>query len=397
MQEAPLSTIHTAQGAGTPVQIDSRSGKKRTVRNVMIAFIVMMIALTLFSTTLLQFTLPQVTLEEPAPGALSHYVSGTGTITAAEVSDLYADSETHWPVDQVNVKVRDQVKAGDTLVTFNTGDGKDALADEKARYRQQQLGLDKLRDDYITAQQNGDEAQTRTLSRDIESARLDMQIQQRKIDKLQQQLKQGTSLKAAVSGIVTSVNVTEGLPVQGADPAVSVTDSSKPLQLIVTLPEEQVKYLFVGDETEVTVSSIDQQPIIGKISEIRVPVTTGQDSQAGQQAQIDSKEILIDVEDNRLKGGENAEFSINKQTQPFRTLISNGAVRESSNEYYVLVLKKRQGVLGDEYYTQQVKVVTGDSDNTNTEIKSGIEGRMDKVIVSSSSPVADGDRVRLAD
>ncbi|MCD9025264.1 efflux RND transporter periplasmic adaptor subunit [Cohnella silvisoli] len=370
---------------------------KRTVRNVMISFIVMMIALTLFSTTLLQFTLPQVTLEAPGPGALSHYVSGSGTITAAEVSDLYADSETQWPVDQVKVEVGDRVKAGDTLVTFSTGDGKNALADEEARYRQQQLGLDKLHDDYITAQHSGDETQTRTLSRDIESARLDMQIQQRKINKLRQQLENGTSLKAAVSGIVTSVNVKEGLPLQGAVPAVSVTDSSKPLQLIATLPEEQAKYLIVGDETAVTVSSIDQAPTTGKISEIRSPLADGQDGQSGQQTQTDSKEILIDLEDNRLKGGEYAEFFINKQTKPVQTLISNGAVRENSDGNYVLLLKKRQGVLGDEYYAQQVKVITGDADETNTEIKSGIENRMDKVIVSSSSPVADGDRVRLAD
>jgi HlyD family secretion protein len=397
MQEAPLSTLRSAQGAGTPVQSDSRAVKKRTVRNVMIAFIVMIIALTLFSNTLLQFTLPQVALEPPGPGALSHYVGGSGTITAAEVSNLYADSETHWPVDQVKVKANDRVKAGDTLVTFNTGDGKNALADEEARYRQQQLGLDKLHDDYITAQQSGDETQARTLKRDIESVRLDMQIQQRKIEKLQQQLESGASLKAGVSGIVTLVNATAGLPVQGSGPAVRVTDSSKPLQLKVILPEEQAKYLNAGDETDVTVSSLDQAPLRGKISEIRSPETAGQDAQAVQQAQPDSKEILIDLEDDRLKGGEHAEFSINKQTKPVQTLISNGAVRENDDGNYVLVLKKRQGVFGDEYYTQQVKVVTGDADDTNTEIKNGLEGKMDKVIVSSSSPVADGDRVRLAD
>lgn len=396
MQEAPLSTNRSAQEVGAPVLSDSRAMKKRTVRNVMIAFLVMMIALTLFSNTLLQFTLPQVTLEVPGPGALSHYVSGSGTITAAEVSDLYTDSETHWPVDQVKVKIGDRVKTRDTLVTFNTGDGTNALADEEARYRQQQLGLDKLRDDYISAQRSGEETQTRSLSRDIESMRLDMQIQQRKIDKLRQQLDKDASLKAAVSGIVTAVNVTEGLPVQGAGPAVSVTNSAKPLQLKVILPEEQAKYLNTGDETGVTISSIDQAPVKGKISEIRSPETTGPNGQAGQQSQPDSKEILIDLNDSRLIGGEYAEFSISKQTKPVQTLVSNGAVRENSDGNYVLVLKKRQGVLGDEFYAQQVKVITGDADDTNTEIKNGLSP-MDKVIVAGSSPVADGDRVRLAD
>ena len=164
------------------------------------------------------------------------------------------------------------------LATFNTDDGKDELADEKARYRQQQIGLDKLRDDFIAAQHNTDDAQIRAITRDIESAKLDMEIQQRKVARLQKQLTNGTSLKAAVSGIVTAVNLTPGLPAQGEDPAVSVTDASGPLQLIAALPEEQAKYLIIGDETEVTVRSIDQMPIRGEITDIRIPVSTGQQS-----------------------------------------------------------------------------------------------------------------------
>ncbi|MBB6669983.1 efflux RND transporter periplasmic adaptor subunit [Cohnella nanjingensis] len=367
---------------------------KRKVRNASLAFVLLMIVLTLFSNTLLQFTLPQVSLEQPGPGTLNHTVSGSGTIAAAEVSDLYADPDLHWPVDEVKVKVGDRVKAGDTLVTFDIANADIELADETARYRQLQLSLDGLREDYVAAQHEATDKQT--LRRDIERADLDMQIQQRKIDKLRRQLAKGDSIQADVSGIVTQVNVTAGLPVQGSVPAVRIADLSLPRTLTVLVPREQAKYLVAGDEADITVGAVAPEPIPGKIAEIRNPVTTGEIGQQAQPSSPDAKEIVIEVVDNRLKGGEYAEYWIGKRTKPVQMLLSNDAVRENADGNYVLVLKQKSGVLGNEFYVQEVSVVKGDADESNTEIKSGI-GDRDKVIASSSAPVSDGDRVRLAD
>ncbi|UUZ82256.1 hypothetical protein LJK88_48990 [Paenibacillus sp. P26] len=73
-------------------------------------------------------------MEKPASGPLSHEVTGSGTIQAADTADLYV--ETNWPASDVKVKVGDTVEAGQELVLFKTRDAEDALKDNQAKWQQ---------------------------------------------------------------------------------------------------------------------------------------------------------------------------------------------------------------------------------------------------------------------
>ncbi|MNV91686.1 hypothetical protein D3C71_1862090 [compost metagenome] len=97
-----------------------------------------------------------------------------------------------------------------------------------------------------------------------------------------------------------------------------------------------------------------------------------------------------------MKGGETGEFDMIKKTASFRSLLPNDAVREDDQGTYVLLLKEKKGPLGTEYVAQRANVQIGDADDTKTSIENGITP-LDKVIVSSSKSIADGDRVRAND
>jgi HlyD family secretion protein len=364
---------------------DGERAKKKGIRKAIFAFIIAMVALTFFSNTLLGISLAEVTVEKASAGTLSHEVTGSGTVESAETADVYV--ETNWIASEVAVKVGDKVKAGQDLVVFKTRETEDSLKDNQARYAQKQLSLEKLQENYQETFRSSDEKLMRSTARDIEGTQLDMQILERQIANQQRQLVESSRLTTPVSGIVTAVNAVKGAPVPNGKAAVSIADLSKGQQMKATIDDAKAAYVAVGDKTELIFITLNNARILAQITDIRDAVSAN--GQSGDKG----KEITFTLKDDRLKGGETGEFDIVKKTASFRSLLPNDAVREDDQGTYVLLLKEKKGPLGTEYVAQRANVQVGDADDTKTSIENGITP-LDKVIVSSSKSIADGDRVR---
>lgn len=375
-------------------QSTGSSRRKRTVGNVIAAFALLMVTLTLFSNTLLNFSLPQVTVEKPAPGFLSQEVTGTGTVENAEIAELNLD--TRLTVDQVFVKVGDYVTAGQTLVTFRTEETRDSLLDEEARYEQKKLSIGKLQDNLIEAKKAGNELQSRSIERDLTSAGLELQIQERKIKQLREKLAEGAKLVSTVDGKVVELNAAEGLVPQTGRAIARVTDQSKGFSFKTTIDASKAKYVNVGDEVDVIVASLGNARVKGRLAEVNDPVPgTGSQSAGMNGSASERKELVVELSDNRLKGGESGELFAAKRMPQSRQLVSNAAVREDDSGKYVLLLKEKKGPLGNEFYAQRAAVTIGDADDGKASIESGVT-MLDQLIVSSSKPIGEGDRVMMA-
>src|SRR5690348_13643997 len=94
--------------------------KKNAIRNAIILLVACLALLTLFSNTLLNYSLPQVTVAKPEAGSLVQSVIGSGIVSAAASTDVYIS--LNWAVSEVAVKAGDKVVAGQTLVSFDTTD-----------------------------------------------------------------------------------------------------------------------------------------------------------------------------------------------------------------------------------------------------------------------------------
>ncbi|MDR6551965.1 efflux RND transporter periplasmic adaptor subunit [Paenibacillus qinlingensis] len=372
---------------------DGERAKKKGIRKAIVTFVIAMVALTFFSNTLLGISLAEVTTEKALAGTLSHEVTGSGTVESAETADVYV--ETNWAASEVEVKVGDTVKAGQELVVFKTRETEDSLQDNQARYAQKQLSLEKLQENYQDTFRSNDEKQLRSIARDIESTQLDMQILERQIANQQRQLKEFSRMAAPVSGIVTAVNAVKGAPVPSGKAAVSIADLSKGQQMKATIDDAKAPYVTVGDKTELIFSTLNNARISAQITDIRDAISPSGSNQSSPSTQK-GKEITFTLKDDRLKGGETAEFDIVKKTASLRSLLPNDAVREDDQGTYVLLLKEKKGPLGTEYVAQRANVQIGDADDTKTSIENGITP-LDKVIVSSSKSISDGDRVRAND
>ena len=107
-----------------------------------------------------------------------------------------------------------------------------------------------------------------------------------------------------------------------------------------------------------------------------------------------SKTVKIALDSDEVESGETFTITFEKMSQTSYTLVPNSALNVDNEGYYVYQVKRRKGILGDEYYIGRLGVYIGDSDGTNTAI---VRGTMffDPLVISSDKTISEGDVVLL--
>lgn len=141
--------------------------RREWVKNAAIIFLVIMLILTFFSNTIMNYSLPEVAAQYVSSGSLSEQIRGTATVEAAE-SYTVKINDTR-VVRSVEVKQGDTVEKGQVLITLEEGDGaqleaaKNDLEAAQVNYRKALLDTGK---DYSL-----DELSIRNLEEDIAADR----------------------------------------------------------------------------------------------------------------------------------------------------------------------------------------------------------------------------------
>lgn len=415
---------------GAEELIDYVRRKKRTGR-LLAGFVIVMALLTFFSNTINNFLLPRVVLESPSRGALIKEISGEGSIEAKSVYEEYADSGLK--VLEVNVEEGDAVRKGQPILSLDIDELKSSLQDERSKYRQQQLDIEKLKDDsalgrydssiesakdkleeqtdyyqdiktlydagfesesklkeaeaelnnaqrsYDSAVQDKEEYLRNNL-RDVESSELSLEIQGRKIASLEKKVANGGVYTAPSDGIITELNFGKGTLTNNSQPLFKLAEASGGFQLSISVDSDLAAYVKPGDKVDVKVTALEAGRAEGSIAQVKENLEDG-----------DMKDIVIDVKSNELQSGEKGEVTISKRTEQLYELVPNSAVYTDSDGSYVYTVKKVDSPLGVESYVQRVNVTVLDSDSTKSAV-TGISP-MEKVVAGSTKPLDDGDRV----
>ena len=96
---------------------ENKSTRRREwVKNAIIIFLVIMLILTFFSNTIMNYSLPEVSAQYVGSGTLSEQIRGSGTVEANQSYEMKLD-ETR-VIASVNVKVGDIVEKGQTILTL---------------------------------------------------------------------------------------------------------------------------------------------------------------------------------------------------------------------------------------------------------------------------------------
>jgi multidrug efflux pump subunit AcrA (membrane-fusion protein) len=126
------------------------SRRRKKVIKFAIAFFCILLVLTFFSNTIMNYSLPQVSTQSVTEGNVSNTVRGSGEIEASDVLDLSVTGDRK--VKKILVEEGDKVKAGDVIMTFEDGGDDSELKQAKDNLEQlefdYQKSLLKLPPDY---------------------------------------------------------------------------------------------------------------------------------------------------------------------------------------------------------------------------------------------------------
>lgn len=414
------------------IPVEDNSSRKKRILRASCIFAGVLLLLTFFSSTINNFSLPRVSVEQPVSGALIKEVTGEGIVQAKETWKKYAAQGRL--VEDVRVKTGDMVKKGQILVVLDRKESEQQLELELLRYDQTRLSLEKLtqtggkdggnpfeRDIAIaeknaeTARKNwdnvkalfkagsasGDEVdraemamllaqrdldneyrKQRDYEIDLKNQQVSLRMEEIAIEKLRKELAEDCTLISPVDGIVAELNAAKGMLSNGSLPLFSVADTSKGFEVKLDVDKDKADYLKTGDSVEITVKSLEGKPIGGKLREIA----------ESTRAPGEKKELRIDLPGEGILGGESAEIYIGKKTGMYKMLIPNSALGTNDKGKFVWVLQERKGPLGSEYFVRMAMVGTDESDSSKTAILSGLSPE-EPVVVKNSRNLSDGCRV----
>ena len=148
------------------MEVQEKSKKRELIKTIAIIFLVILLILTFFSNTIMNYSLPEVATQIVTSGTINAKIRGSGTVEPNESYEVVIDQTRE--VRSICVKVGDSVQPGDLL--FVLGDtesseltqAQDALREAELNYQKQILNLSK---GYAT-----DDMAVRTIQRALERA-----------------------------------------------------------------------------------------------------------------------------------------------------------------------------------------------------------------------------------
>ncbi|CAG7640173.1 hypothetical protein PAESOLCIP111_04109 [Paenibacillus solanacearum] len=382
--------------------------RQKMVNTLFVMFFVVLAGLTFLSNTFQAAMLPKVTTEKPAQNSLTHRMKGSGTVTPREKTDLTSDSG--WKVAKVHVNKNDGVQKGQILVTIDDSVARAQLSDEEDRLKKQGLNRELLKEQFVAAQQEGDEAKIRKAKRDLESDQLDMDIARRKIDGMRKDLAEKAVLKAPFDGRVSELKAKEGLAASPGQPLMTLVNSGEGYSFSFSVDADLAAMLQIGEAVHPIVVK-DGKPlnVKGTIAELNdAPSSSGGSTGGIAQAGGGSgetagtsgggakpqKTVVIDVTGDSIQGGEQATVQIERQSSQKGLVIRKEMLRQDGAGSYVFIVREKKSPLGNTYYAQKVKVTTGEETEEGIIVLSGLALKSD-IITESSEPLQEGNRIRL--
>ena len=209
---------------------------------------------------------------------------------------------------------------------------------------------------------------------------LDSKKKKEAVAKIEELLDRDGQVYASVSGILLHNDLAVGSKTTGAE---KVSISLENYEFYTKVTKDEVKRLEIGDEISIGFMNKGSRNIITEIESIG-PV----DAQG-------VAEITAILPEGEYTPGTPVTFSVSKKSEQYRQTIPMQAVRsDASGVNYVLVIGESNTVLGRELTAYRRNVTVLDKDFQTAAIEADL-GREERIIVSSSKNIEEGDRVRV--
>ncbi len=204
----------------------------------------------------------------------------------------------------------------------------------------------------------------------------DLSLQEESYQKTLEEFDENAAIEAPIDGTVISVPANKG-------------ETIRPGQLIAAIGSSE------GFEVECSISLENDFVIPGDVVELSnaTHVVEGVVEYVTPQAQ--GKSATITVNSDEVTAGETFEATFEKSSETTYTLVPNGAINQDNDGYFLNLIKRREGILGKEYYLERLDIYIGDSDSKNTAVIRGITF-FEPIALISDKPISPGDVIALS-
>jgi RND family efflux transporter MFP subunit len=314
-----------------------------------------------------------------ATGDVTDQVAATGSVAA---SDSYgvsfgtpahiagaaaaASGSTTWKVTSLKAKVGDTVKKGAVLATADTTDLQRQLADATLSIQSAKIQLSNANDALDAATTT---AATRQAQMSVYQATTQVSDLRKTRDDLHTQIKLAT-LTAPIDGIVTTVNIVNGLDAPSGD---AVVVDAPTFQITTNVVESDLASMAVGQAATVSIAAVDAT-VDGTVTSI-APTATGNTS-----GDVVNYAVVVSLANApaNVRAGMTADVTITIDSATGVMTIPAAALRGDTGNYTVLVM-------GADGTPTAQPVQVGLITNTAAEVKSGVTVGQE-VITGVSNP-----------
>lgn len=395
-------------------------------------FLIAVMLLLFFSKTIYTHNLPKVTAVKPENGQLAKVEAASGTVTWAQMdsvyvpedgivgeiyaaegefvkagqelcSMIYESDENEWRLQEIENNID---KLGAEIENLNIRLAAAGNADAENLNTRQSLStaekhLSACRELYeigsvsrVELEEAGNqvnylrlklENENREAVENLELLTLELEAKRLELEnqalmaapyrKIQRNHTEKTVLTAPGDGILTALYIAKGERVS-KDVLAAEIGTGDHYILECRIPLEN-NFIAPGDTCSLSNSS---HQLKGTVSSV---LPTEQE-----------KLVKIRFTADLVMAGETFEALFQKESATSYILVPNSALNRDQNGYFLKQVKRREGIMGKEYYLDRVDVYIGDSDSKNTAIIRGVTF-FEPVLLSSNKEAGTGDIVWL--
>ncbi len=422
--------------------------RKSIIRKIGLIFLGVVLTLTFFSKTINSFLLPEVECAAPVSGYLSWTVYSSGEARAVDRVKVFAHG--NWSVKDVMVDTSYEVTKGFDLAVIDEEDiklsvmalevellrMKNELESYKNAYeeidisayeedvqlagRQVQreeenyLSVKELYESGAESYRNLKDAETRLedakaaygrkiaalnkekeknaklkdeYDRNIRLKEMEIELKTLEYQRLTADMPEGGIIKSPIDGVVRSVNVEKGSECMPGQTMFELTAKDSQFTVQFKLNAEKAELLKEGNRVELEMEGDRDAQLYGYV--LRKEILQG------ERMYLYTSNIVSSDQLSRIQDGQTVKVSSNKGSEAFHFIVPNSSIIELGDRYFVFVLKKRDGILGEEYYVsrQEVRLLERDAlRSAISSLESGVQ-----VVTFSSKVLEDGMQVRLSE
>ncbi len=201
--------------------------------------------------------------------------------------------------------------------------------------------------------------------------------------KAMQEAPNQTVVTAPIAGKIVEVNFVPGNKVTSGNEVARIEVADKGYICEISMSTDEARKIQVGAECSVT-NSWWYSDLTATVSQIR----------SDPSSQGKNRIVVIEVKGDVYEG-QSLSFSIGDKSQSYDSVLPNSAIREDSEGKFVLVVESKNTPLSVRYTARRMSIEVIASDDTKSAV-SGLYGS-EFVITSATSPISDGQQVRLAE